>query len=134
MGGAPSPRRRRGANAIEFALIMPVFVMLMMGIIEFSWMFFIRSQVVNAVRDGCRAGAVTPQEQAPEDVAIQRMESFIGGYASCSESTCTATATVTGSSPEESLSCQLDVQYDFLLLGGSLNLSASALALFELQD
>lgn len=125
---------RLGANAIEFALILPVFVVIMFSIIEFSLMFFVRSQVVNAVRDGCRAGAVTPQDEAPDDVARQRMADDLTIFVNCDESSCVSTATITGVSPEESLYCTLDVTYNFLLTGGSINLSASALALFELQD
>lgn len=125
--------KRRGSNAIEFALIMPVYVALMIGIVEFSWMFFVRSQVINTVRDSCRAGAVTPQDEAPEDVAESQMQAFLDGYTSCGGG-CSASAIITGTSPEESLTCTLLVEYDFILMGGSIDLSASAVTLFELQE
>ncbi len=73
---------RRGANAIEFALTLPVFVALVMAIFEFGWMFFMRSTIIHAVRDGCRAGAVIPQTDvpSPESVATARMSDFMLSY------------------------------------------------------
>ena len=44
----------RGQSLVEFALILPVFLMLLAGIIDFGFMFYSRITVINAAREGAR--------------------------------------------------------------------------------
>lgn len=62
-------RNRRGANVIEFALILPVLLALMTGIMDFGWAFAVRTAATTAARAGARAGALTPRDLLPEDAA-----------------------------------------------------------------
>ncbi|WP_413934010.1 TadE/TadG family type IV pilus assembly protein [Nitrospira sp. BLG_1] len=48
----------RGAAAVEFALLLPVFLMILFGIIEFGMIMYGREVVTNAAREGARAGIV----------------------------------------------------------------------------
>lgn len=48
----------RGAAATEFAILLPVFLMILFGIIEFGMMMYGREIVTNAAREGARAGIV----------------------------------------------------------------------------
>ena len=50
--------RDRGAAAVEFALVMPLLVMILFGIVEFGWMFFVQAQVAAAARVGVRSYAI----------------------------------------------------------------------------
>lgn len=64
--------RQRGAAAVEFALVLPFLLMVVLGAIDWGWYFFVREVVTNAAREGARAGAVTTAAnptQAAEDVA-----------------------------------------------------------------
>jgi len=45
-----------GASAIEFALILPVLLMILFGIIEFSILFYNKAVITNASREGARYG------------------------------------------------------------------------------
>lgn len=47
----------RGASIVESALILPVFIILIFGIIEFGAFFFDINNVRNAARDGAREGS-----------------------------------------------------------------------------
>lgn len=48
----------RGAAATEFALLLPVFLLILFGIIEFGMIMYGREVVTNAAREGARAGIV----------------------------------------------------------------------------
>jgi len=47
----------KGQGLVEFALVLPVFLLLMIGIIEFGWFFFIYSTANSAAREAARYGA-----------------------------------------------------------------------------
>ena len=58
----PSTRRRNseaGAELIEFALVFPLLLMIILGIVDFALMFQRYEVVTNAVREGARV-AVLP--------------------------------------------------------------------------
>lgn len=47
-----------GASAVEFALTLPLLIVLIFGIIEFSVLLFDKAVVTNASREGARFGVV----------------------------------------------------------------------------
>src|SRR3954447_11459066 len=51
-------RREEGAALVEFALILPVLVLLLFGLIDFGFIYNDYLQVRQGVRDGARQGAV----------------------------------------------------------------------------
>ena len=48
----------RGAVAAEFALLLPVILMILFGTIEFGMIMYSRELITNASREGARAGIV----------------------------------------------------------------------------
>ncbi|MEQ1568107.1 MAG: TadE/TadG family type IV pilus assembly protein [Myxococcota bacterium] len=53
------PRRsRRGANAIEFALVAPILVAILSGLMDYGWYFWRESLVLNGMREASRAGGM----------------------------------------------------------------------------
>jgi hypothetical protein len=50
-------RKEHGQGLVEFALILPVFLMLIMGIVEFGRLMFIYNSVSTASREAARYGA-----------------------------------------------------------------------------
>ena len=60
-------RMRRGSQAVEFALVMPVFVVLLAAIIDFGWYFRQCALVQDAVRDAARVGATTQDNTAAKE-------------------------------------------------------------------
>ena len=132
---------RRGAHAIEFALTIPLFVALVAAIFEFGWMFFMRSTVIHAVRDGCRAGAVIPfgESPSPSEVAQARMTDFLGGYSiDCrgAEERCGISITTSGESPYETMDCSLDIAYEPIigLIPHPDRLGARSVVMYEIQQ
>ncbi|KAA1418489.1 pilus assembly protein [Nocardioides humilatus] len=57
-------REERGAAALEFALILPILVMLVFGVISFGYMLSFRQALSQAAAEGGRAAAVQPSGTA----------------------------------------------------------------------
>ncbi len=51
-------RNQNGATAVEFAIILPVLILVLFGIIEFGLLLFNQQIITNASREGARAGIV----------------------------------------------------------------------------
>ncbi len=47
-----------GGPAIEFAFIIPILLILLTGIIQFGYAFYVQSSITNAAREGARALSV----------------------------------------------------------------------------
>lgn len=56
------PHLERGAVAVEFALILPLMLMLILGIIEFGFGYHAWDSTQNGVREGARLAAVDSNE------------------------------------------------------------------------
>ena len=52
-------RTDRGANLVEFALVVPLLLLLVLGIVEFGLLFGQSNEVRHAAREGARYGAVS---------------------------------------------------------------------------
>jgi Flp pilus assembly protein TadG len=50
--------RRRGAALVEFALVAPILIVLMLGIVEFAWFAKNQLSVSNAAREGARIASL----------------------------------------------------------------------------
>lgn len=51
--------RSRGQGLVEFAMIVPILALILLAIIQFSFIFAAQIGVTNAVREAARIGAVT---------------------------------------------------------------------------
>jgi len=51
-------RSRCAGPIVEFALVVPMLLMLVMGVVDFGRAYFIRNSLVSAVREGARLGSV----------------------------------------------------------------------------
>ena len=62
----------RGSTAIEFALILPILVLMLFGIVEFGLLFYNQQIITNASREAARAGIVAGSPR-PTDGDIQNV-------------------------------------------------------------
>lgn len=53
-------RQRGGAAAVEFAIVAPLFFLLVFGMIEYGRMVMVRQVLTNASREGARVGVLDP--------------------------------------------------------------------------
>lgn len=135
--------RRRGANAIEFALILPVFVAMLMAIMDFGWLFFVRSTLDQATVVGCRAGSLVDPGEDDSDVELVRATAELameGDLVSSGSGACTTDCrfdvTLYGVPPGRSMLCE--VERDFQPLVGfvisPMTLSSSIAVRMEWQQ
>jgi Flp pilus assembly protein TadG len=66
----------RGAVAAEFALLLPVLLTILFGIMEFGMIMYGREVVTNATREGARAGIV----QSTPPVSAGAIEAIANNY------------------------------------------------------
>ncbi|MGN6415505.1 TadE/TadG family type IV pilus assembly protein [Flexivirga sp.] len=51
----PVARRERGASLVEFALVLPLFLLLVGGMVDFGRAFYTEVMLTNAAREGARS-------------------------------------------------------------------------------
>lgn len=73
-------RRREGAAALEFALLLPFFILLILGLIDFGHMLFVVNTITNAAREGARRGVV----QRDSDNIVPAAEAAATAYMTAS--------------------------------------------------
>ena len=65
-------RDQRGQSAVEIALLLPVLMVLLLGILIAGFTFYAFIQVSNAAREGARAGSLWRLTQAESGLALEQ--------------------------------------------------------------
>ena len=110
---------QEGAAATEFAIVLPLLLVLVFGIIEFSILLYDKAMITNASREGARAGIVYSY---PDRISDSKITEVINTY--CSSHLITfGTGTLpvleiarSGTSAGDSLTVTVRYKYDFLVL------------------
>jgi len=138
----------RGASAVEFAIILPLLVLLIFGIIEFSFALYDKAMITNASREGARVGivyripAVTDAEitGAVNNYLGSHLITFGGKRPRGSDPVTGASVIVmrTGYSPGGELRVRIGYTYSFLVLpqftpgfGQGINMAAETVMRME---
>ena len=94
-----SKTSERGAVAVEFALLAPVLVMLLLGIMEFGRAYNAQVTISSAAREGVRVMAIgnspTAARTAAKNAAISLQPALSDTNITISPSTCTTGAQMT---------------------------------------
>jgi Flp pilus assembly protein TadG len=69
-------RRRSGASLVEFAVVAPVFLMMVMAVIEFGRFVSMRQAMEHAVREGCRVAVVRTADFTTADIDAKTRSSL----------------------------------------------------------
>ena len=122
---------RRGGNAIEFALVLPVLLALVTGIMDYALVFNVRNVAMAAARAGARTGSVTPQSGNPESAAA---DSALRAWREvASEPTPSIVAFRTGSPQLVTVRVTVDVTHTIGFVMGPQRLQVTAVELMEEQ-
>src|SRR6185312_10757110 len=77
--GGPS----RGQSMVEFALVLPIFLMLVFGTVDLGRAIFYQSLLNEAVRDGARYGLVSQDTAAVQQHVRTGLNQFAGAVTTC---------------------------------------------------
>jgi Flp pilus assembly protein TadG len=118
--------RQGGGAAVEFALIMPLFLAVVCGMIDYGWYFYQRYALAAAIRDGIRNGlsvlsTATPPNDSWSTAKARAIAVLIQSNTIPTPSTSitwgpTAGGQYTGAVPNKALT--LSAQYTFVPLIG----------------
>jgi len=120
-------KNEKGQAMVEFALILPVLLLLVMGIAEFGMMFNSYLSVQNATREGARIGIV-----GATDLEIE--ERILGTSPSLKEDRMIITIEPGNNARISGETLRVLVDYDYqmvvpfisILFGGNVNLSGES--------
>ena len=69
--------RARAAAVVEFAVVLPLLLTILFGIIEYGWVFMVRQTLQSAAREGARL-AVLQTSVTPYTEVISRVNQVMG--------------------------------------------------------
>ncbi len=69
--------KARGAAVVEFAVVLPLLLTILFGIIEYGWVFMVRQSLQTAAREGCRI-AVLQTSVEPYSNVVARVATVMG--------------------------------------------------------
>lgn len=67
-------RRYRGQAAVELALILPVMLLILMGMLDLGRLFYYEEAMANAAREGARYGAANPDKTKADIIEKTKAE------------------------------------------------------------
>ena len=106
--------RERGAAAVEFGLLLPLLMLLVMGIVEYGLVFSRQHVLTNAAREGARAASVN----LSQSLAISQAQSVAANYlnvAGITNATVTASLATTVSA-SDSVQVNIEMPWSRLTL------------------
>lgn len=104
----------RGVAAAEFALVLPVLLLILFGTIEFGMMMYAREIVTNAAREGARAGIVQGPPKRTSSEISTIANSYLTGTG-INQADVTFTPTGVGLSNPNMLTVTAQYSYNFLI-------------------
>jgi Flp pilus assembly protein TadG len=108
----------KGAAAVEFAILLPILVIILFGIVEFGVLMFNQQVITNASREGARAGMVMsiPRVSAGAISAVvtNYADSHLITFGTSNPTNTVVSATGTGSG--DYLTVTVNYNYSFLVI------------------
>lgn len=115
-------RNERGQSLVEFTLVLPVFILLLAGMIDFGMGIFSDLSIINAAREGARLGTVlNPMSTSVVEDRVRAMTTGLNGSALTVSTTCRRPSGSTFIScvnpqwqPGDSVTVQVDYSYSMI--------------------
>lgn len=113
------PRSERGAELVEFAIAMPVMLMLMAGIVDFALLFQSWEVTTNAAREGARLAVLPGYDVNGYAVAQQRVADYLaaGGAQGAFATQITQVPLTACGQPGSGVRVAVTYTHSFLIIG-----------------
>jgi Flp pilus assembly protein TadG len=119
---------QEGAAAVEFAIVLPLLMLLTLGALDMGHMFYIDHLITNASREGARyAAKYTGSAAQPTSAQVSSYIKSTLNYNTFNLTNLTVTTTVTGTIPSKIATVTVTAQKQWWVLGGLLGLSTKTL-------
>jgi Flp pilus assembly protein TadG len=105
-------KRTSGQALVEFALLAPLLILIVMGIIEFGRLWMTMITLSGAAREGARVAVVTAPDVGAVEAAANRVLNAAGMGS--------ATVTITGPDPDSNNEVTVRVEYTYNVITGSI--------------
>lgn len=112
-------RQQEGGSAIEFAIILPVMILIVFGIIEFGLILYNKQVITNASREGARAGIVARSPRLPPEDITNVVNAYCSGNLVTFGNAVAPNVSIDnsgGTSFGDDLEVQVTWRYEFLVL------------------
>jgi len=70
--------KRKSAVVVETAVVLPLLLTILFGIIEFGWTFMVYQSIVNAAREGCRVAVLEGSTDSEISNRVQQYMNMVG--------------------------------------------------------
>ncbi len=129
-------RCQKGVAAVEFAIILPVLLLIIFGIIEFGLLLYDKQVINNASREGARAGTVVGVSRVDDAGILAVMNRYIANHLVTFGTTPSLAITIdpvdrTDMDFGDELTVTVTYDYGFLVLPGSQTLVAQTVMRME---
>lgn len=119
---------QRGVAMVEFALVLPLFVILMIGFIDFALAMHNQSMLISASRAGARAGIVLQSPKLTDaQIRTKVLDSLGSSLIACG--TPTVSTTGAGTLYGNTLTVQVSATFQGLFYGSAYRVIASPITL-----
>jgi Flp pilus assembly protein TadG len=116
----PNMRSERGAALVEAAVILPVVILLIFGVVEFSRAYNAKITLTHATREGVRVLAISGDAAAAEDAVVNASSPLDASLLSISSTAC-------DSGEPTSITATYPFSYDIPLFGSAtVSMSSTA--------
>jgi Flp pilus assembly protein TadG len=113
-------RSQRGASAVEFAVIAPLFISLLFAIVEFGLIIYTKGMLTHASREGARYGVIYGNPRR----TVSEINTVVQNYLNDVGLTSTAVVSVTypdgNNNSGSRLKVQVDYTYHYLVLPNNI--------------
>jgi Flp pilus assembly protein TadG len=112
-------RDETGAVAVEFAIVLPLLIVMVFGIIEFSILLFDKAVITNASREGARRGIVFSDPRPSDGDIIAVVQNYTADHLITFGSATGVGTTITrpvDAASGDPLTVNVSYRYEFLIL------------------
>jgi Flp pilus assembly protein TadG len=107
----------RGAAAVEFALVVPILLILVFGIVNFGQYLSVRQTATQAAAEGARAAAVTIAGGNPTTNGVAAMNNALSGTGSTCGHGATCTISIVACGTVQCAHATVTINFDPLVGG-----------------